>query len=127
MEYLKEGKNYFQDYNLEQFEFSVRTRNVFEEANINLLSQLVSFHRHELLRLPNFGRRSLKEIEEFLFSMNLSFRMFLEEFKVLSPYDENNELILYKGSEILKMDIFKLSKTQKNFPLYKKSSLSRVL
>ena len=36
--------------------------------------------------------------------MNLSFRMFLEEFKVLSPYDENNELILYKGSNDEKND-----------------------
>ena len=29
-----------------------------------------------------YGKKSLKEIEEFLFSMNLSFGMFLEEFKV---------------------------------------------
>ena len=28
--------------------------------------------------------------------------------------------ILYKGCQILKMDILKLSNSQKNFPLYKK-------
>ena len=45
----------FQDYDLSQFKWSVRTSNIFEEANINLLSQLVSLNRHELLRLPNFA------------------------------------------------------------------------
>ena len=45
---------------LSQFEWSVRTSNVFEAENINLLSKLVSYNRHELLRLSNFGRNFLK-------------------------------------------------------------------
>ena len=38
-----------------------------------------------------------------------------------------NFWILYKGAQILKMDIFKMSKTQKNFPLYKKKFLKHFI
>ena len=95
MEYLKEGENYFQDYHLEQFEWSVRTRNVLKNENINLLSELVSYNKYELLRIPNFGRRSLKEIEAFLSNLNLNLGMFLDEEDILSAYDENNRIVKF--------------------------------
>ena len=38
--------------------------------------------------------------------------------------NRKNPRILYKGSQILKMDNFKMSKTQKKFPLYKKNFLN---
>jgi len=38
-----------------------------------------------------------------------------------------NHRILYKGCQILKMDILKLSNSQKNFPLYKKKVFEGLL
>ena len=67
----------------------------FEAENINLLNKL--FYNRHGLRLSNFGRNSLKEIETFLSSMNLALGMFLNEIEILSAFDENNEVLLYKG------------------------------
>ena len=38
---------------------------------------------------------------------------------------DKNHRILYKGCQILKMDILKLSNSQKNFPLYKNKNKNK--
>lgn len=45
---------------------SVRTCNVFEKSGISSLAQLCALREIDLLRLPNFGRKCLKEVKEAL-------------------------------------------------------------
>ena len=58
----------------------IRTANCLQNANIVYYWQLVQYNDFELLRLKNFGRRSLDEIKEFLESKNLSLCMDLSVF-----------------------------------------------
>ena len=53
------------DVDLSTIEFSVRTTNVFERQNIRYLSQLVQLSPRTLMSYKNFGRKSLREIEQF--------------------------------------------------------------
>lgn len=46
--------------------FTVRTSNCLRNNNILMLSDLVEFTEQELLYFPNFGRKSLDEVKEFL-------------------------------------------------------------
>ncbi|MDA7461680.1 hypothetical protein N8914_06705 [Planktomarina temperata] len=57
---------------LQSFDFSVRTRNIFLKENINYVSELVKWNEPALLRIKNFGRKSLSEIKLFLTNMGLS-------------------------------------------------------
>jgi len=54
------------NYYLDQFEFSVRTLNVFVGYNISTIEDLLQFSEEQILSLPNFGRKSLNEIKTFL-------------------------------------------------------------
>ena len=47
-------------------EMTVRTFNVLKNGNIKTVQQLIEKKEHELLRLPNFGRKSLNELKEVL-------------------------------------------------------------
>jgi hypothetical protein len=53
---------------------SVRTMNVLKNEEIDTLDKLCALSAGELLRLPNFGRRSLKEIEDALVERGLRLR-----------------------------------------------------
>ena len=59
---------------LSGFEFSVRTTNVFVAQNYEKISDLMSLSEIDFLKLPNFGRRSLNEVIDFLdgFGLKLS-------------------------------------------------------
>lgn len=60
------------DEKLSNFDFSVRTTNVFVAENIVYLSDLLQFTEAALLRFPNFGRKSLNEVKEFLSERDLT-------------------------------------------------------
>jgi len=45
---------------------SVRTRNCFKNCNLKTIGDIVQKTDYELLRQPNFGRRSLNELKEAL-------------------------------------------------------------
>lgn len=60
------------DEKLSNFDFSVRTTNVFLVENIVYLSDLLQFTEAALLRFPNFGRKSLNEVKEFLSERDLT-------------------------------------------------------
>lgn len=47
-------------------ELTIRSKNCLENDNIRTLGELTQKTRAELLRAPNFGRRSLREIEDAL-------------------------------------------------------------
>jgi DNA-directed RNA polymerase alpha subunit len=58
---------------LSSFELSVRSVNCLNNANILFVKDLVLKTEDEMLREPNLGRKSLKELRELLSDMNLSF------------------------------------------------------
>lgn len=60
-------------------ELSVRSRNSLQKENINTLGDLVQRTEDEMLNIDNFGKKSLKEIADFLEEHKLRFGMQLEE------------------------------------------------
>ena len=56
---------------VEELELSVRSANCLKNDNIIYIGDLVQKSESEMLRTPNFGRKSLNEIKEVLNSMSL--------------------------------------------------------
>ena len=56
---------------VEELELSVRSMNCLKNDNIIYIGDLVQKTEPEMLRTPNFGRKSLNEIKEFLNAMSL--------------------------------------------------------
>ena len=60
-------------------ELSVRSRNSLQKENIRTLGDLVQRSEDEMLGIENFGKKSLKEISDFLEEHGLDFGMVLQE------------------------------------------------
>ena len=60
---------------VDELELSVRSANCLKNDNIIYIGDLVQKSEQEMLRTPNFGRKSLNEIKEVLASMALSLGM----------------------------------------------------
>ncbi len=60
---------------VEELELSVRSANCLKNDNIIYIGDLVQKSETDMLRTPNFGRKSLNEIKEVLVTMGLSFGM----------------------------------------------------
>ncbi len=60
---------------VEELELSVRSANCLKNDNIIYIGDLVQKSEQEMLRTPNFGRKSLNEIKEVLGTMGLSLGM----------------------------------------------------
>ena len=56
---------------VDELELSVRSSNCLKNDNIIYIGDLVQKTEAEMLRTPNFGRKSLNEIKEVLSSMGL--------------------------------------------------------
>ena len=67
---------------LTDLELSVRALNCLKAADVETLGQLASYHRHDLLKFRNFGKKSLTELDEKLESLNLSFGMDISKYKI---------------------------------------------
>lgn len=71
------------DWSIDDLELSVRSSNVLKANGINTVRELVQrpagYEQGGMLRLKNFGRKSLNEIKEVLESMGLCFGMKLED------------------------------------------------
>jgi len=63
---------------VDELELSVRSSNCLKSANITYIGELVQKTGQEMLRTKNFGRKSLRELEEVLGSMNLHLGMKIE-------------------------------------------------
>ncbi len=60
---------------VEELELSVRSANCLKNDNIIYIGDLVQKSESEMLRTPNFGRKSLNEIKEVLTQMELNLGM----------------------------------------------------
>jgi len=60
---------------VEELELSVRSSNCFKNDNIVYIGDLVQKTEGEMLKTPNFGRKSLNEIKEVLAKLGLKFGM----------------------------------------------------
>ena len=60
---------------VDELELSVRSANCLKNDNIIYIGDLVQKTEQEMLRTPNFGRKSLNEIKEVLTQMGLSLGM----------------------------------------------------
>ena len=63
---------------VDELELSVRSANCLKNDNIVYIGDLVQKTENEMLRTPNFGRKSLNEIKEVLKIMNLELGMDIE-------------------------------------------------
>jgi DNA-directed RNA polymerase subunit alpha len=75
---------------VEELELSVRSSNCLRAAEIRTLGDLVQKSEPEMLKFRNFGRKSLKEIQDILSEMGLHFGM------DVSPY--------YEGKGAVRLD-----------------------
>ena len=60
---------------VEELELSVRSSNCLRAAEIKTIGELVLKGEPEMLKFRNFGRKSLKEIQDILSEMGLDFGM----------------------------------------------------
>ena len=60
---------------VDELELSVRSANCLKNDNIIYIGDLVQHSESEMLRTPNFGRKSLNEIKEVLSHMGLHLGM----------------------------------------------------
>ncbi len=95
----KEGERAEIDPNLlksvDDLELSVRSANCLKAEQLHYVGDLVQKTEQEMLKTPNFGRKSLNEIKEVLASMGLSLGMKLESW----PPEDLPELTGEEGEE----------------------------
>ncbi len=64
----------------DELEFSVRSQNCLQNADIKYIGELVQKSEQEMLRTKNFGHKSLNEIKEILKEMGLELGMKIDHF-----------------------------------------------
>ena len=67
---------------LSEQDLSVRALNCLKAAEVETVGDLVRFHRNDLLKFRNFGKKSLSELDELLESLNLHFGMDVSQYKL---------------------------------------------
>jgi DNA-directed RNA polymerase subunit alpha len=65
---------------VDELEFSVRSQNCLQNADIKYIGELVQKTEQEMLKTKNFGQKSLNEIKEILRGMGLELGMKLDRF-----------------------------------------------
>ena len=65
---------------VDELEFSVRSQNCLQNADIKYIGELVQRSEQEMLKTKNFGHKSLNEIKEILREMGLELGMKIEHF-----------------------------------------------
>lgn len=67
---------------LADMDLSVRALNCLKAADVETLGELVTYHRNDLLKFRNFGRKSLEELDSVLANLGLQFGMDTAKFKL---------------------------------------------
>ena len=80
---------------INELELSIRVHDAFRkyEPDMRTIGDLVKKSEGELLRLPNFGRKSLNEVREMLAGMNLNLGM--EEHQIPKTMDKIQQDFVY--------------------------------
>ncbi|MBR4645649.1 MAG: DNA-directed RNA polymerase subunit alpha [Bacteroidales bacterium] len=63
-------------------DLSVRALNCLKSAELETLGDLVAFHKADLLKFRNFGKKSLAELEELVHNKGLEFGMNVEKYNI---------------------------------------------
>ena len=67
---------------LADMDLSVRALNCLKAADVDTLGELVTYHRNDLLKFRNFGRKSLEELDQVLADLGLQFGMETAKYKL---------------------------------------------
>ncbi len=67
---------------LVDLDLSVRALNCLKAADVESLGDLVTYHKNDLLKFRNFGKKSLTELEELVSAKGLTFGMNLSKYKL---------------------------------------------
>ena len=67
---------------LVDMDLSVRALNCLKAAEVETLGDLVSYHKSDLMKFRNFGKKSLTELTELVDSKNLTFGMDLSKYRL---------------------------------------------
>ena len=67
---------------LTELELSVRALNCLKAAEVELVSDLVSYTKADLMKFRNFGKKSLTELEELVARLGLTFGMDMIKYKL---------------------------------------------
>ncbi|MDA0617187.1 MAG: DNA-directed RNA polymerase subunit alpha [Proteobacteria bacterium] len=82
-------------------ELSVRSSNCLTNENIHYIGQLVQRSESDIIRTPNFGRKSLDEIKNVLTEMGLSFDMDVGTWKMPDDEDDSDGIMKeFKGKKL---------------------------
>ena len=80
-------KNKLYNKKIEELELSVRSINCLKNDNIIYIGDLVQKTEAEMLRIPNFGRKSLIELREILESGGIKFGVEMKETEIIYESD----------------------------------------
>ena len=69
-------ENHWMFASIEELEFSTRVENALRDEGITYVVALTRVSEVDLMRLPNFGKKSLREVEEVLKARGLHLGMF---------------------------------------------------
>lgn len=90
---------------IEQLELSVRTFNCLKNEGIRVIGEFAQKDEADLLRIPNFGRKSLNELKEILAQIGLQFGCPLPDY----PTKDLELLSLRAGKLMERVDELELS------------------
>ena len=79
-------------HSVEELEFSVRSQNCLQSADIKYIGELVQKTEQEMLKTKNFGRKSLNEIKEVLREMGLELGLKTENFPPREELDRRRQV-----------------------------------
>ena len=92
---------------IRNLELSARTKNVLIAENIYTVADLLKYRSNDLLKFPNFGRKSLIELEDWLAQHNLELASnfkslkFKATFDLKIPYTWNNKYARIKVADLI--------------------------
>ena len=89
-------KNKLYNKKIEELELSVRSMNCLKNDNIIYIGDLVQKTEAEMLRTPNFGRKSLIELREILESGGIKFGVEMKETEIIYESDSVATVYLKK-------------------------------